>query len=312
MVRKRRIGENAHDKGYFWVSLLVLPNKIENTEKHTSTWIIFAQTKTSEQRIKIKNIPIMYRMIFRAMGFERAYKPQKAEWVQVAALAAGLGASLLGGASSASAARKAERLRKEQDAKNEALYNRRYNESYIDTAAGRNAIQQATDYAKEMNKKAEGSAAVTGGTDAATAQAKEAGNRMIGQTIGNLAAQDTQRRENADAAFAQQQANSTSQQMSIAQQRADAIAQVAGGASNALIQGATMVGSTNTPQKAGNAQVKAANALGEQAKANYNALSDAQKNGILPTQPSMQEYADAHGMPTDEQMGYKRRDGLIG
>ena len=101
--------------------------------------------------------------------------------------------------------------------------------------------------------------------------------------------------------------------MSIAQQRADAIAQVAGGASNALIQGATMVkGSTNTPQKAGNAQVKAANALGEQAKANYNALSDAQKNGILPTQPSMQEYADAHGMPTDEQMGYKRRDGLIG
>ena len=215
-------------------------------------------------------------------------------------------------ASSASAARKAERLRKEQDAKNEALYNRRYNESYIDSAAGRNAIRQATDYAKEMNRKAEGSAAVTGGTDAATAQAKEAGNKMIGQTIGNLAAQDTQRRENADAAFAQQQANSTSQQMSIAQQRADAIAQVAGGASNALIQGATMVNSTNTTQKAGNAQVKAANALGEQAKANYNALSDAQKNGILPTQPSMQEYADAHGMPTDEQMGYKRRDGLIG
>ena len=92
----------------------------------------------------------MYRTIFRAMNLERAYQPQRAEWVQVAALAAGLGASLPGGASSASAARKADRLRREQDAKNEALYNRRYNESYIDSAAGRNAIRQATDYAKEI------------------------------------------------------------------------------------------------------------------------------------------------------------------
>ena len=242
----------------------------------------------------------MYRTIFRAMNLERAYQPQRAEWVQYAALAAGLGASLLGGASSASAARKAERLRKEQDAKNEALYNRRYNESYIDSAAGRNAIRQATDYAKEMNKKAEGSAAVTGGTDAATAQAKEAGNKMIGQTIGNLAAQDTQRRENADAAFAQQQANSTSQQMSIAQQRADAIAQVAGGASNALIQGATMVkGSTNTPQKAGNA-----------AQIAYKKVVETNPDTIPTTSPA--EYAQKYGMPTDEQMGYKRRDGLIG
>ena len=220
--------------------------------------------------------------------------------MQVAALAAGLGASLLGGASSASAARKADRLRREQDAKNEALYNRRYNESYIDSAAGRNAIRQATDYAKEMNRKAEGSAAVTGGTDAATAQAKEAGNKMIGQTIGNLAAQDTQRRENADAAFAQQQANSTSQQMSIAQQRADAIAQVAGGASNALIQGATMVkGSTNTPQKAGNA-----------AQIAYKKVVETNPDTIPTTSPA--EYAQKYGMPTDEQMGYKRRDGLIG
>ena len=182
-------------------------------------------------------------------SLEGAYRPQLAEWVQFAGLALGIGSSILGGLSSANAAKRAEQLRREQDARNNAWFNRKYNESYIDTAAGRNAIRQAQDYARTMTKRAEGAAAVTGGTDAAVAQAKESANKMIGDTIGNLAAQDTARKESAEATHLQQQAQSTAQQMQTQQMRANAIAQAASGTSNALIQGAAMLGDTSGSTK---------------------------------------------------------------
>ena len=139
----------------------------------------------------------MYKLIYNASRLERPYQPQVAEWVGVALGALGAATSILGGLSSANAAERAEKLRQEQDAKNAAWFNRKYNESYIDTAAGRNAIRQAIDYGKRQTQRAEGAAAVTGGTDAAVAQAKESANRMVGDTIGDLAAQDTERKEQA-------------------------------------------------------------------------------------------------------------------
>ena len=184
----------------------------------------------------------MYTWVKNIGKLEGAYQPQRAEWVQVAGLALGAASSILGGVSSAAAARRAERLRKEQDARNSAWFNRKYNESYIDTAAGRNAIRQATDFAKRQTQRAEGAAAVTGGTDAAVAQAKESANKMVGDTIGNLAAQDTARKEGAEQTYMQQQEQSTAMQMQNQQMKANAIAQASQGASNALIQGASLLG----------------------------------------------------------------------
>lgn len=188
----------------------------------------------------------MYKLIYNASRLERPYHPQVAEWVSVALGALGAGMSILGGLSSANAAKRAEKLRQEQDAKNAAWFNRKYNESYIDTAAGRNAIRQAIDYGKRQTQRAEGAAAVTGGTDAAVAQAKEGANRMVGDTIGNLAAQDTARKEQAEATYLRQQEQSTAQQMSNMQTKAAGIAQAAQGASNAIIQGASLL--NNVPR----------------------------------------------------------------
>ena len=188
-----------------------------------------------------KNVPKMYQIAKNTQDIFRPYQPQMAHFLQLAGLAAGVASSILGGVSSANAAKKAEQMRIAQDARNEALFNRRYNQSYLDSAAGRNAIRQATDYAKTITKRAEGAAAVTGGTDAAVAQAKESANKMIGDTMGNLAAQDTARQAQAEETFARQQDQSTAQQMATQQQRANAIAQASAGASNALIQGATML-----------------------------------------------------------------------
>ena len=204
-----------------------------------------------------KNVPIMYQIAKNTQDIFRPYQPQAPHFLQLAGLAAGVASSILGGVSSANAAKKAEQMRIAQDARNEALFNRRYNQSYLDSAAGRNAIRQATDYAKTITKRAEGAAAVTGGTDAAVAQAKESANKMIGDTMGNLAAQDTARQAQAEETFARQQEQSTAQQMATQQQRANAIAQASAGASNALIQGATMLGNVPTKAQAG-AQAKAA------------------------------------------------------
>lgn len=209
----------------------------------------------------------MYQLRVLTRDIERAYQPQRAEWVQVAGIALGAASSILGGLASSRAAKRAEELRQQQDARNDAWFARKYNESYIDTAAGRNAIRQAVDYGKTMTKRAEGAAAVTGGTDAAVAQAKEGANKMIGDTIGNLAAQDTQRKDAAEQTHLSQQAQSTAQQMQTQQTKANAIAQVAGGASNALIQGAALMSgsggsgspSVNMPSKTATDAAKAVN-----------------------------------------------------
>ena len=223
--------------------------------------IIFAAKHTLQHsqigEKETKNVPIMYQIAKNTKDIFRPHQPQVAHFLQLAGLAASVASSILGGVSSANAAKKAEQMRIAQDARNEALFNRRYNQSYLDSAAGRNAIRQATDYAKTITKRAEGAAAVTGGTDAAVAQAKESANKMIGDTMGNLAAQDTARQAQAEETFARQQEQSTAQQMANQQQRANAIAQASAGASNALIQGAMTLGNVPTKAQAG-AQAKAA------------------------------------------------------
>ena len=130
----------------------------------------------------------------------KIFAPSHKLWV-ISAIGAGVGlaSSLIGGAKAAEAAREAEKKQKAQEARENAWYTRRYNEDYLDTAAGQNLVRRAKDYARENWKKAAGAQAVAGGTDAATAMAKEAGNRMVGDTIANIAAADSQRKANVDA-----------------------------------------------------------------------------------------------------------------
>ena len=272
--------------------------------------IIFAakshgkRLKTAKNGAKITNyVPIMYHLSKIIRDIERPFQPQRAEWVQVAGLALGAVSSILGGVSSAAAAKRAEQLRREQDARNAAWFARKYNESYIDTAAGRNAIRQATDYARTMTKRAEGAAAVTGGTDAATAQAKESANKMVGDTIGQLAAQDTARKESAEATYMQQQDQSTAMQMANQQQRAAGIAQAAQGASNALIQGAAMLGSTGGKVATNNASGSTSipdNAIAP-SQAEQGALDAAFTNKVdANLRQASADYSARHGLTMDE------------
>ena len=180
--------------------------------------------------------------------------PQPKMWI-ASAIGAGVGlaTSLFGGSAAADAAREAERRQRQQEAKENAWYTRRYNEDYVNTAAGQNLVRRAKDYAREQWKKASGAQAVAGGTDAATAMAKEAGNKMVGDTIANIAATDQARKDNVDNMHRQAQDKFAQMDMNRELTRAQNITKAAQGASNAIMSAASAVdqASATKPSLAG-------------------------------------------------------------
>lgn len=174
------------------------------------------------------------------------FAPSRKEWI-ASAIGAGVGAlsSIFGGISAGKAAREAERRQRAQEAKEDAWYARRYNEDYIDTAAGQNLVRRAKQFADSQWKKAAGAQAVSGGTAAATQMAKDAGNRMMGDTIANIAATDQHRKENVDNQHRAAEAQFAQMDMNREMQRAENITKAAQGASNAIMSAAGAIDQAN-------------------------------------------------------------------
>jgi len=176
------------------------------------------------------------KLVNQPLGMGICGAPSRKEWIASAIGAiGGIASSLIGGSAASDAAREARRERERAEAKEQAWYLRRYNEDYLDTAAGQNLVRRAKDYAKENWKKAAGAQAVAGGTDAATAQAKEAGNKMVGDTIANIAAADTQRKAQVDNMHMQNEQKFAQQRQAEQLQRAQNITNAAQSASNAIM-----------------------------------------------------------------------------
>lgn len=175
------------------------------------------------------------RFVSSTLGSE--FVPRRKEWIGAAiGLVGGLASSLIGGASASSAARAAERRQRQQEAKEDAWYTRRYNEDYLDTAAGQNLIRRAKDFARENWRKAAGAQAVAGGTAAATQMAKDAGNKMVGDTISNIGATDQQRKAQVDNMHRQAEGQFAQMDMNREMQRAQNITNAAQNASNAIMK----------------------------------------------------------------------------
>ena len=168
--------------------------------------------------------------------------PQKKEVVPLAvpiAMAAGSAASsIFGGISSSKAAKEAQRQQEQEKNRLEAERLRKLNQDYVDTAAGQNMLRIARDQADKVWKREAGAKAVAGGTDAAAAMAKEQGNKLVGDAVANIAANDTLRKDQIDASYRQDLARVNQNIQQTKMQQANATAQAAGAASNALAQGA--------------------------------------------------------------------------
>lgn len=119
----------------------------------------------------------------------------------------GLASGLFGGSQASKAAKKQERLINEQEAKNEAWYNRNYYQNYLDSSESRAAIKRVEDTMKKRNQQAQATAAVTGGTPESVLAQQENDQKLMSDTVGNLAARADARKEQIDAVNQQNQQN---------------------------------------------------------------------------------------------------------
>lgn len=164
-----------------------------------------------------------------------------------ASLGLGVMGSLFGGAKARKAAKKAERENRFRTNAEKAWYDKEYNTNYLDTKAGQNLLRKAQDVQDRYIRKADGAAAVGGGTAASSAMAKEAANRVMGDTMANIGAQDTARKAQvSDRHLGNVQALSQ-ERSAIANQKAASVTDAAQGMSNAMIAAAPGLASNENP-----------------------------------------------------------------
>lgn len=177
---------------------------------------------------------------------------EKKEWVLGAAsLALGVGSSLFGANKAKKAARRAQAENQYRTNAEKAWYDKNYNTDYLDTKAGQNLMRRAQEVQDEYIRKADGAAAVGGGTAASVAQAKEAANKAMGDTIANVAAQDTARKQHVEDAHLANTQQLSRERQQIEQQKAQATSDAAQNASNALFNfGVNQLGSELEAAKA--------------------------------------------------------------
>lgn len=170
---------------------------------------------------------------------------EKKEWVLGAAsLALGIGSSLFGANKAKKAARRAQAENQYRTNAEKAWYDKNYNTDYLDTKAGQSLMRRAQEVQDEYIRKADGAAAVGGGTAASVAQAKESANKAMGDTIANIAAQDTSRKQHVEDAHLANTQQLSRERQQIEQQKAQATSDAAQNASNALFNfGVNQLGS---------------------------------------------------------------------
>ena len=170
---------------------------------------------------------------------------EKKEWVLGAAsLALGIVSSLFGANKAKKAARRAQAENQYRTNAEKAWYDKNYNTDYLDTKAGQNLMRRAQEVQDEYIRKADGAAAVGGGTAASVAQAKESANKAMGDTIANIAAQDTSRKQYVEDAHLANTQQLSRERQQIEQQKAQNTSDAAQNASNALFNfGVNQLGS---------------------------------------------------------------------
>lgn len=169
----------------------------------------------------------------------------KKEWVLGAlSLAGGVASSLFGANKAKKAARRAQAENTYRTNAEKAWYDKNYNTDYLDTKAGQNLMRRAKEVQDEYVRKADGAAAVGGGTAASVAMAKESANKAMGDTIANIAAQDTARKQHVEDAHLQNTQQLSRERQQIEQQKAQNTSDAAQNASNAMFNfGVNQLGS---------------------------------------------------------------------
>lgn len=155
-------------------------------------------------------------------------------WIGAAIGAAG---SLYGGLKASEAIKEVSDNIGQQQSRNQAWYDKNYNENPL-MRAGAQALLQRTDEAiKRRNRQAAGTAAVMGGTDESVAAAKEAGAREEAEVTRQILAADDARKDRIENQYMQTKATLDAQMNDMRKQKAQAIS---GAIQGVLQAGASM------------------------------------------------------------------------
>lgn len=127
----------------------------------------------------------------------------------LSAIAAGasLANGIYGMFKSADAAKEQKNLLKQQEAKNNAWYERNYYQNYLDSSESKAAIKRVEDTMRRRNQEAQATAAVIGGTQEGVLAQQANDQQLMSDTVANLAARSDAKKEQVDAVNNQNQQN---------------------------------------------------------------------------------------------------------
>lgn len=115
--------------------------------------------------------------------------------------ALGVAGSIFGGLSASKAMKEARRQVEEQRERNDAWFDRRYNEEATQRADAQRLLTMTEESIRQRNKAARARQAVTGGTEESVAAEKEANNRALADVASQIAADGAARKDAVEAAY---------------------------------------------------------------------------------------------------------------
>ena len=147
--------------------------------------------------------------------------------------ALGLAGSIYGGIKASEAVKNVKGNIEQQQADNQAWYDRRYNEDYTQSATAQNILRQNAEEYKRRNAAAAGMAAVGGGTEESVAATKEANAKALADATANIAAAGDARKDRIEQQYMQNKRGLQGELNNMELAKANAIAQAASGFADA-------------------------------------------------------------------------------
>ena len=156
----------------------------------------------------------------------------------------GAGVNLLGSVAgaigSARAQKKADKMIAGQKAKNQAWYDRNYNQNFLERSDAQAVLENTRKFYDERVGRAAAANTVMGGTDEALAMDKAAANQAVSDTMAGINADASAHKDAIEQNYLNMDSALTQQQIAGQQQRAQNISNAASGVSSL---GAGIVGS---------------------------------------------------------------------
>ena len=159
-----------------------------------------------------------------------------------------LGSSIYGSVASAKQNKEAQRELEARRAENRRWYEQKMNEDYTMRSDVQNVLRKQRELLQEQYQRARATNVVAGGTDESLALQQQAANKVMGDTMADIAANATAHKDAVESDYRAHEAALSQQQQNIYAGQAQATAQAASQAANAgaslLGAGLEMIGET--------------------------------------------------------------------